>query len=86
MIHDDIAPPRRDFRGGACRVRSLAWFVLASCFAALPGCGGVSGTSGDEGTVSLTKSQEAAAKNPAIAKKSASLGGGVSTPGSKAKD
>lgn len=65
--------------------RRLTAVAAIGCLLSLPGCGGVSGTSGDEGTVDLVKSQEAAAKNPAIAKKAARLGGGTGTPGGKAQ-
>jgi hypothetical protein len=55
--------------------RTLMVLGIAALVVLTPGCGG--GTSGDEGTVDLVKAQEAAASNPAIAKKAARLSGGL---------
>lgn len=56
-------------------LRTLLVVGVATVLFTAPGCGG--GGTGDEGTVDLVKAQEAAASNPAIAKKSARLGGGL---------
>ena len=59
--------------------------VVAAC--ALGGCAGsLSGTAGDEGTVNLSKSEDAAKSNPNMAKAAARrLGGGMEGTPSKAR-
>jgi hypothetical protein len=62
----------------------LAGVVLVAALGCTAGgCSQLTGTSGDEGTVDLVKSQEAAASNPGYAKKAAKLGGGLAEPPEK---
>ena len=69
--------PRRAFP--PWRNARPAVFALAALACSLCGCpGGVSGTAGDEGTVNLSKAEEAAKSNPTLTRAAARrLGGGM---------
>jgi len=56
-----------------------AVFAVAALACTLCGCpGGVSGTAGDEGTVNLSRAEDAAKSNPALSKAAARrFGGGM---------
>jgi hypothetical protein len=80
MANAIVATNHGRYHSSGWRVR-LA--VVIALTAPLAGCSQMTGTSGDEGTIDLVKSQEAAASNPEYAKKGAKLGGEIGTPPEK---